>query len=109
MEDTLRDVKFSGVLWRGNEGFYYSSYDKSEDGSELSARNMNHKLLYHQLGTPQAEDPLVFGGEAQPRRYVSGRVTEDQRYLAISASMSTSGNELYVRDLSKPNSNTVRW
>ena len=107
VEDTLRDVKFSGVSWRGNEGFYYSSYDKSEDGSDLSARNMNHKLLYHPLGTPQSEDQLVFGGEAQSRRYIGGGVTEDQRYLAINAAMSTSGNELYVKDLTKSDSEII--
>jgi prolyl oligopeptidase len=28
VEDTLIDVKFSGLSWRGNEGFYYSSYEK---------------------------------------------------------------------------------
>ena len=107
VEDTLRDVKFSGVSWRGNEGFYYSSYDKSEEGSELSARNMNHKLLYHTLGTPQSEDQLVFGGEEQPRRYIGGGVTEDQRYLVITAAMSTSGNELYVQDLSQAGSEII--
>ena len=107
VEDTLRDVKFSGISWQNNEGFYYSSYDKSEEESVLSARNMNHKLFYHQLGTPQSEDQLVFGGEAQPRRYISGSVTEDQRYLVISAAMSTSGNELYVKDLSQSDSEII--
>ena len=107
VEDTLKDVKFSGISWQNNDGFYYSSYDKPEEGSALSARNMNHKLFYHTLGAPQEQDQLIFGGEAQPRRYVSGRVTEDQRYLAISAAMSTSGNELYVKDLSQPNGEIV--
>ena len=107
VEDTLKDVKFSGISWQNNDGFYYSSYDKPEEGSALSARNMNHQLFYHALGAPQEQDQLIFGGEAQPRRYVSGRVTEDQRYLAISAAMSTSGNELYVKDLSQPNSEIV--
>ncbi len=107
VEDTLQDVKFSGIAWQGNDGFYYSSYDKSEDGSELSARNMNHKLLYHRLGTPQSEDQLVFGGEATPRRYIYGRLTEDERYLLISAAISTSGDELYVKDLSDPNGEIV--
>jgi prolyl oligopeptidase len=27
LEDTLVDVKFSGISWKANEGFYYSSYD----------------------------------------------------------------------------------
>ena len=107
VEDTLKDVKFSGISWKGSEGFYYSSYDKPEEGSALSGVNMNHKLFYHALGTPQSEDQLVFGGEQLPRRYISGRVTEDERYLAITAAMSTSGNELYVKDLTKPNSKII--
>jgi len=97
--DTLRDVKFSGISWKGNEGFYYSSYDKPEEGSNLSGLNMNHKLYYHQLGTPQNTDVLVFGGEKTPRRYVGGSVSEDDRYLQITAANGTSGNELYVKDL----------
>ncbi len=99
--DTLKDVKFSGISWKGKEGFYYSSYDKPEEGSDLSGLNMNHKLYYHQLGTPQDADKLVFGGEQTPRRYVGGDVSEDDRFLAITAANGTSGNELYVKDLSK--------
>jgi prolyl oligopeptidase len=99
--DTLTDVKFSGISWKGNEGFYYSSYDKPKEGSDLSGLNMNHKLYYHKLGTPQREDVLVFGGEQTPRRYVGGSVSEDDRFLAITAANGTSGNELYVKDLSK--------
>ncbi len=57
-EDTLIDVKFSGVSWKGNEGFYYSSYDKPK-GSELSAKTDQHKLYYHQLGTPQSQDEVI--------------------------------------------------
>lgn len=108
IEDTLRDVKFSGIAWKGNEGFYYSSYDKPKEGSALSGLNMNHKLYYHKLGTTQNEDELVFGGEAQPRRYVSAHVTEDERFLVISAAMSTSGNELYIQDLSKPSGKIIQ-
>jgi len=95
--DTLVDVKFSGLSWLGNKGFYYSSYDKPK-GSELSAKTDQHKLYYHLLGTPQKEDKLIFG-EQKKRRYVSGNVTEDDRYLVISAANSTSGNELYIKDL----------
>ncbi|QIL89497.1 prolyl oligopeptidase family serine peptidase [Microbulbifer sp. SH-1] len=101
LEAPLVDVKFSGISWKGNEGFYYSSYDKPE-GSELSAKTDQHKLYYHKLGQPQAEDALVFGGsEAQKRRYVSGTVTEDDRYLVISGATSTSGNDLFIVDLTK--------
>jgi len=101
LDDTLRDVKFSGLAWRRNEGFYYSSYDKPKEGSQLSGKTQIHKLYFHKLGTPQSEDKLIFGGEATPRRYIGAYVTEDQNYLAISAANSTYGNELYLQDLTK--------
>lgn len=107
LEDTLIDVKFSGISWKGKEGFYYSSYDKPKEGSELSGKTQNHKLYFHKLGTPQAQDVLVFGGDKQPRRYIGGYVTEDEKFLVISAANATYGNELYVQDLSKPNSKIV--
>ncbi|UQD55788.1 prolyl oligopeptidase family protein [Flavobacterium sp. K5-23] len=105
LEDTIVDVKFSGLSWKGNEGFYYSSYDKPK-GSELSAKTDQHKLYFHKLGTSQKEDQLIFGAD-QKRRYVGGYVTEDDKYLVISASTSTYGNELYIKDLSSPNSAIV--
>ena len=40
--DTLKDIKFSGLSWKGEDGFYYSSYDKPK-GSELSAKTDQHK------------------------------------------------------------------
>jgi len=104
IEDTIIDVKFSGLSWKKNEGFFYSSYDKPE-GSELSAKTDQHKLYYHKLGTSQAEDQLIFGGtDEEKHRYVGGNVSEDGNYLFVSASVSTSGNKLFMKDLSKPNS-----
>ncbi len=107
VEDTLVDIKFSGLAWKGNEGFFYSSYDKP-DGSELSAKTDQHKLYYHKLGTPQSEDQVVFGGiPSEKHRYVSGSVSEDERYLFIQAAVSTSGNKLFLKDLSEPDSKLV--
>lgn len=100
LEPELVDVKFSGISWYGNEGFYYSRYEKPE-GSELSAKVDQHLLYYHRVGTPQADDQLVFGGaEEEKRRYVFGGVTEDDRYLIVVGAQSTSGNDLFIRDLS---------
>eukprot|EP01096_Ripella_sp_DP13-Kostka_P010062 TRINITY_DN3914_c0_g2_i1.p1 TRINITY_DN3914_c0_g2~~TRINITY_DN3914_c0_g2_i1.p1 ORF type:complete len:703 (-),score=-55.09 TRINITY_DN3914_c0_g2_i1:7-2115(-) len=105
LEDTLVDVKFSGVSWHGNNGFYYSSYDKPK-GSELSAKTDQHKLYFHKLGTSQKEDKVIYGAD-QKRRYIGGYVTEDDKYLVISAANSTYGNELFIKDLTKPNSPIV--
>jgi len=101
LEDTLIDVKFSGLSWKGNEGFYYSSYDKPKYGSQLSGTTQYHKLFFHKLGTAQSTDQLVFGGDKQPRRYIGGGVTEDGNFLVISAANATYGNELYLQDLTQ--------
>lgn len=105
--ETLIDVKFSGLAWRGNEGFYYSSYDKPKEGSALSAMTDQHKVYFHKLNTPQSSDKLVFGGAIMPRRYVGASLTNDERFLIISAANTTSGNELWVKDLSDPNAKFV--
>ena len=105
--DTIIDVKFSGLSWKDNDGFYYSSYDKPK-GSELSAKTDQHKLYYHKLGTVQKDDQLVFGGIPEEKhRYVGGYLTEDHRFLVITASVSTSGNKLYIKDLTKPSAKLV--
>lgn len=107
VEDTIYDAKFSGLSWKSNDGFYYSSYDKPK-GSELSDKTDQHKLYYHKIGTTQKEDVLVFGGvPSEKHRYVNGYVTEDNKYLVISAKISTSGNKLFLKDLEQPNSNLI--
>lgn len=101
LEDEIQEAKFTGISWKGNEGFYYSSYEMP-GGSKLSAMTNNHKLYYHRLGSAQSEDQLVFGDDDSPRRYVSGSVTEDNRFLVISAANSTTGNDLFFLDFQDP-------
>lgn len=105
--DTLKDIKFSGLSWRGNEGFYYSSYDKPK-GSALSEITQEHKVYFHKLGTSQHDDELIFGGKDQIRRYAGVSLTEDEHYLILTAATSTSGNELYIKDLKKENAEMIK-
>ncbi|MDF2152656.1 prolyl oligopeptidase family serine peptidase [Vibrio sp. CAU 1672] len=98
-EPAIVDAKFTAISWLGSRGFFYSSYDKPQ-GSELSARTEQHKLYYHELGTAQSQDRVIFGAlDGQVHRYVSGTTTEDDCYLIITAAESTSGNRLYYVDL----------
>ena len=103
MGDTL-ELKFSGASWKGNDGFYYSNYEMSKTGNVLSAKNDDHKLYYHKLGTAQKEDELIFGDDATPVRYIWKVVSEDEKWLFISTANTTYGNSLYVKDLTKPGS-----
>jgi prolyl oligopeptidase len=109
IEDTLKDVKFSGLSWYKNEGFYYSSYDHPKGSSQLSAKTQYHKLFYHKLGTPQSSDQLVYGGEKQPNRYIGGYVTEDMHYLVISVAQNTNGNKVYIKDLTNAKAPLVQF
>ena len=99
LQDKLEWVKFSGISWRG-EGFYYSRYDKPK-GSELSSRNEYHKVYYHKLGESQSTDVLVYSNNQYPLRNYGGYTTEDEKFLVLSESESTSGNALYIKDLDK--------
>ena len=105
--DVLKDIKFSGIAWQGNDGFYYSTYAKPDAGSQLSGLTQHHTLYYHKLNTQQKDDKVVFGGTDTPRRYIGGYLTEDERYLVITAATSTSGNELYLQDLNQQDSPVI--
>lgn len=103
LEDHIRWVKFSGAAWKGN-GFYYSRYDEPGKGTEFSNQNRNQKVYFHTLGEPQEKDKLVYSDPANPLRYYSPQVTEDERYLVLNVAEGTMGDEIRVQDLSKPNS-----
>ncbi len=100
LPDTLHWVKFSGMSWQG-DGFYYSRFDEPVKGSELSKQNENHKVYFHKVGTPQSDDQLIFANPKFPLRNYGAGTTEDERFLILYESESTSGNALYYRDLSK--------
>ena len=104
--DTL-ELKFSGASWKGNDGFYYSNYQRTKQGNVLSAKNDNQKLYYHKLGTAQTADKMVYGDDAKPVRYVEGYLSEDEKWLFMSAANETYGNSLYVQELSKPGSPVI--
>ncbi len=100
LADTVRWVKFSNIAWY-KDGFFYSRYPKPKEGEAYSGSNQFHQLYYHQVGTAQEEDELVFADRINPRRNVYASVTDDQRFLVLSQSESTSGNALYFRDLTE--------
>jgi len=100
LPDTLRWVKVSGIAWQGN-GFYYSRYDAPEKGKELSASNDFHKVYYHQIGTPQSQDELVYEDQANPQRFHTVSTTEDERFAILYVSdrgKGKRGNALFFRD-----------
>lgn len=98
LSDKLDWIKFSGLSWKG-DGFYYSRYDAPDEQSKLSKKNEFHKVYYHKVGTTQDQDPLVYVDKAHPLRNAGVGLTEDERFLILSTSEGTSGNEVWYRDL----------
>ncbi|HRX29264.1 MAG TPA: prolyl oligopeptidase family serine peptidase [Saprospiraceae bacterium] len=100
LNDKLEWVKFSSLAWR-QDGFYYSRYPQPKGGDELSSKNEFHSLYYHKLGTSQADDQLIYVDKENPLRNVYATTSEDERFVIISTSESTSGNGLYFIDTEK--------
>ena len=98
MPDVLKWVKFSGAAW-WKDGFFYSRYPAPEKGSELSGNNQFHSVYYHKLGTPQAEDKLVYEDKQNPDYYHFGVVTEDRKYFILYIQPGTDGFATYYKDL----------
>jgi prolyl oligopeptidase len=103
LQDHIKWVKFSGISWQA-DGFYYSRYDEPAPGEELSGANEFHKVYYHRLGTSQDEDELIYYNPDHPRRNYGVGTTDDERFVILSESQSTSGNSIYVMDNTKPGS-----
>lgn len=100
LSDQIEWAKFTNIAWAA-DGFYYSRYPEPREGAELTAANQFSAIYYHKLGTPQSEDALVFNDKAHPDWYFGAVTTEDERFLLLVGSESTSGNTLYFKDLSK--------
>lgn len=106
LEDHLKWVKFSSLSWHG-EGFYYSGYDRPEEGKELSLKNEYHKVYYHKLGTPQSEDAIIYENRNEPLRTFYAQVTDDEKLLVVYESAATHGNALHIKKLGVPSSSFI--
>ncbi len=89
-DDHLKWVKFSGASWlKDGSGFFYSRYDEPKKGEELQQANYYQKLFFHKLGTPQANDALVYERPDQKEWGFGASVSDDGRYLIIYVSQGT--------------------
>ena len=107
IDDTIKWIKFSGIAWKGDEGFYYSRYPVPDATTKLSKQNQYHKVYYHRIGTLQSQDQLIYEDNEHPLRNVGADLTDDGRFLIISTTEGTSGNELWVKDLTNAKDNYI--
>lgn len=102
--DLIKWVKNGGGSWLNEDGFFYSRYPEPEKGRELYSKNEFQKVYYHKLGTPQSADRLIYEDNANPQRFQSVGVTEDQRFAILNISergKGKNGNAISFMDLKK--------
>ncbi|MGH2648596.1 MAG: prolyl oligopeptidase family serine peptidase, partial [Ginsengibacter sp.] len=99
LNDLVNYIKFSGISWKDDDGFYYSRYPAPDEKTKLLNQNQNHKVYYHKLGTPQSEDVLIYEDKDHPLRTINAALSEDEHFLFLVKSEGTSGSELWVKDM----------
>ncbi len=100
LSEKIKWVKFSGISWF-KDGFFYSRYPAPKSNTKYSGKNEFHKVYYHKMGTPDKEDILICDDKTNPQTNFYGYTTEDESFLIIYSSESTSGNALFFKDLRK--------
>jgi prolyl oligopeptidase len=107
--DVLDWVKFSNASWKKDgSGFFYSRYDKPDEKNKLRSRVYNHKLFFHQLGTPQSRDKLIYERPDQKEWLFNAEVTDDGRYLIITVQRGTDPkNRIFYKDLADSKSKVI--
>ena len=102
LDDHVQWIKFTGLEWY-KDGFFYGRFPEPTEGEdELSAANKGQKIYYHKVGTPQAEDQLIYEDTANPNNYFGLQVTDDERFLILSVTQGAAGkNNLMYKDLEK--------
>ncbi len=107
LKDHLQWIKFSGIAWY-KDGFFYNRYPTPAKGDELKGENKNSKIYYHKIGTSQKDDVMVYEDTANPEWSFHASVTDDEKYLIISVTESTSGNALYFKALDQKQAKVIK-
>jgi len=104
LPEKLRWIKFSGASWtRDGRGCFYARFDAPAPGAAFQDLNLNQKVFYHRLGTPQSQDVLVYRRPDHPDWTFHPEVTEDGRYLVIAIGKGTDERyRIVVKDLEEP-------
>jgi prolyl oligopeptidase len=108
-EDVIRYSKFSGAAWtKDSEGFFYGRYPEPKPGEDLQETNYFQKVYYHRLGTPQADDTLVFDAPQHKEWKFISIVSDDGKYLIVETSKSTDDvNQVHYKRLDEPEADFV--
>jgi prolyl oligopeptidase len=105
LDDEIKWVKFSGASWtKDGKGFFYGRFAEPKGEAKFQSLNLNQKIYFHRVGTPQSEDVLVYERPDQPKWGFSANVTDDGRYLVLTTHVGTAHKyRIAVKDLKEPN------
>ena len=102
--DSINWMKGDQMQWQKN-GFYYSRYPEPAKGTELSSANENHQVWFHNVGTSQDKDNLIYEDTMNIQRFNIVTVSEDERYVYLYSDdrgKGLRGNSLYYMDSRSP-------
>jgi prolyl oligopeptidase len=105
LPDEIKWTKFTEAAWtKDGRGFFYSRFDEPKKGQELQDLNLNMRVFYHRLGTPQSDDVLVYKRPDFPKWFITASVTDDGRYLmlGIGEGGTDPRNRISYKDLQEP-------
>ncbi|WP_144999594.1 prolyl oligopeptidase family serine peptidase [Polystyrenella longa] len=105
--DEIQFTKFTSATWtKDNQGFFYSRFPEPKD--DFQDLNKNQKVYYHRIGTPQAEDKLIYERPDEPDWGFANSISDDGRYLILSAWKGTDPKaRIFYKDLTVDNSAPV--
>ena len=87
LDETLDGLHALGgpVAWAPDgQGFYYVRFAATPGETRQQSRPQEPRLYYHQLGTSQAADRLIYEPADLERALLTHQVTDDGRYLVVS-------------------------
>lgn len=100
LPEEIKWVKFNRVSWSPDgKGFYYSRFPEPGTVEPEDQSNYN-SVYYHQIGTRQEEDQLIYQDHANKELGFNPIVTEDGQYLLLAVYRGTSPkSSIYYRSL----------
>jgi len=91
LPDAFPRARYSGFsMQRDGTGVYYAKHDQA-----------GPRVYYHAMGTPVADDRLVFGEKYGPGEIISTGMSTDGRWVVITVAFGASADktEVWVQDL----------
>jgi prolyl oligopeptidase len=96
--ETLKWCKFSGIAWRhDHRGFFYDRFPEPRSVAPEDRNNFN-RVYWHELGTDQSQDPLIYDRPDAKELGFYPFITEDGQYLILNVYHGTdTKNRIYYR------------